>query len=82
VYSCIGGVMADTNTQEKKQLTTEELVNIANGQNAQIKQMDLMIKDLSNKIAKVEVQNSQLKAIIESIAPVQKADDVKTTEEE
>lgn len=44
--------------------------------------MDLIIKDLSNKIAKVEVQNSQLKAIIESIAPVQKADDVKTTEEE
>lgn len=82
MYSCIGGVMADTNTQEKKQLTTEELVNIANGQNAQIKQMDMMIKDLSNKIAKVEVQNSQLKAIIESIAPVQKADDVKATEEE
>lgn len=82
MYSCIGGVMANTNTQEKKQLTTEELVNIANGQNAQIKQMDMMIKDLSNKIAKVEVQNSQLKAIIESIAPVQKADDVKATEEE
>lgn len=82
MYSCIGGVMANTNTQEKKQLTTEELVNIANGQNAQIKQMDMMIKDLSNKIAKVEVQNSQLRAIIETIAPVQKADDVKATEEE
>ena len=74
--------MTDNNAQEKTQLTTEELVNIANGQNAQIKQMDSMIKDLSSKIANVEVQNSQLKAIIETLVPKQKqADDVATEEE-
>jgi len=74
--------MTDNNAQEKTQLTTEELVNIANGQNAQIKQMDSMIKDLSTKIANAEVQNSQLKAIIETLVPKQKqADDVATEEE-
>jgi len=74
--------MTDNNAQEKTQLSTEELVNIANGQNAQIKQMDSMIKDLSTKIANVEVQNSQLKAIIETLVPKQKqADDVATEEE-
>lgn len=74
--------MTDNNAEEKTQLTTEELVNIANGQNAQIKQMDSMIKDLSTKIANVEVQNSQLKAIIETLVPKQKqADDVATEEE-
>tara|TARA_R100000005_G_C4793852_1_gene89205 strand:- start:144 stop:365 length:222 start_codon:yes stop_codon:yes gene_type:complete len=73
--------MANNNTQENKQLTTEELVNIANGQNARIKQMDIMIQDLSSKIAKVEVQNSQLKAIIETVAGAQQADDVATEEE-
>jgi len=74
--------MTDNNAEEKTQLSTEELVNIANGQNAQIKQMDSMIKDLSTKIANVEVQNSQLKAIIETLVPKQKqADDVVTEEE-
>jgi len=74
--------MTDNNAKEKTQLSTEELVNIANGQNAQIKQMDSMIKDLSTKIANVEVQNSQLKAIIETLVPKQKqADDVVTEEE-
>ena len=44
--------------------------------------MDSMIKDLSTKIANVEVQNSQLKAIIETLVPKQKqADDVVTEEE-
>jgi len=74
--------MTDNNAQEKTQLTTEELVNIANGQNAQIKQMDSMIKDLSTKIANAEVQNSQLKAIIETLVPKQKQADDVTTEEE
>lgn len=82
MYYSIGGVMTDNNAEEKTQLSTEELVNIANGQNAQIKQMDSMIKDLSTKIANVEVQNSQLKAIIETLVPKQKqADDVVTEEE-
>lgn len=82
MYYSIGGVMTDNNAKEKTQLSTEELVNIANGQNAQIKQMDSMIKDLSTKIANVEVQNSQLKAIIETLVPKQKqADDVVTEEE-
>jgi len=82
VYYSIGGVMTDNNAKENTQLSTEELVNIANGQNAQIKQMDSMIKDLSTKIANVEVQNSQLKAIIETLVPKQKqADDVVTEEE-
>jgi hypothetical protein len=74
--------MTDNNAEEKTQLSTEELVNIANGQNAQIKQMDSMIKDLSTKIANVEVQNSQLKAIIETLVPKQKQVDDVVTEEE
>ncbi len=56
---------------QKQQLTTEQLVEIANGLNAQVKQMDMMIKDLGSKVAAKEVENSQLKAIVQSLAPKQ-----------
>lgn len=56
---------------QKQQLTTEQLVEIANGLNAQVKQMDMMIKDLGSKVAAKEVENSQLKAIVQTLAPKQ-----------
>lgn len=63
---------------QKKQLSTEQLVEIANGLNAQVRQMDMMIKDLGNKVAQKEVENSQLRAIVNSLA---KQPEVKTEEE-
>ena len=37
--------------------------------------MNAMVKDLGAKIAKVEVENSQLKAIVQQLAPKPEADD-------
>ncbi len=57
------------NAEERTELTTEQLVQIANQLQSQNRQMDAMIKDLGTKIAQKEVENSQLKAIVESIRP-------------
>lgn len=54
--------------EEKVELSTEQLVQIANNLQGQVKQMDAMIKDLANKVAQKEVENSQLKAIVQSFA--------------
>ena len=54
--------------EEKVELSTEQLVQIANNLQGQVKQMDAMIKDLGNKVAQKEVENSQLKAIVQSFA--------------
>ena len=54
--------------EEKVELSTEQLVTIANQLQGQVKQMDAMIKDLANKVAQKEVENSQLKAIVQSFA--------------
>jgi len=67
---------------EKKQLTTEELVNIANGLQAQVKQLNAMVQDLGSKVAAKEVQNSQLKAIIDSLTAAQQAQADDVSEEE
>lgn len=60
--------MAD---DEKVELSTEQLVQIANQLQGQVKQMDAMIKDLGNKVAQKEVENSQLRAVVQQIADVQ-----------
>jgi hypothetical protein len=49
---------------EGKELGMEDLVKIANSLNAQVQQQNLMIRDLGDKVAKKEVENSQLRAAI------------------
>jgi hypothetical protein len=58
---------------QKEQLSTEQLVEIANSLNAQVKQMDMMIKDLGSKVAQKEVENSQLKAIVQIMSGAKSA---------
>ena len=73
--------MEESQNQEKVQLSTEQLVEIANSLQAQNNQMNAMVKDLGAKIAKVEVENSQLKAIVQQLAPKPEADDAIKEEE-
>ena len=54
--------------EEKVELSTEQLVTIANQLQAQVKQLDAMVKDLGNKVAQKEVENSQLRALVQQIA--------------
>lgn len=49
---------------EGRELSAEELVKIANSLNTQVQQQNLMIRDLGDKVAKKEVENSQLRAAI------------------
>ena len=72
--------MEESQNAEKVQLSTEELVQIANSLQAQNNQMNAMVKDLGAKIAKIEVENSQLKAIVQQLAP--KPADGRNQEEE
>tara|TARA_B100000029_G_C17555696_1_gene951624 strand:+ start:1161 stop:1370 length:210 start_codon:yes stop_codon:yes gene_type:complete len=58
--------------EEKVELSTEELVNIANQLQGQVKQLDAMVKDLGNKVAQKEVENSQLRAIVGQVVGSQK----------
>ena len=60
--------MEEYMAEEKVELSTEQLVQIANQLQGQVKQMDAMIKDLANKVAQKEVENSQLKAIVQTFA--------------
>ena len=48
--------MEESQNAEKVQLSTEELVQIANSLQAQNNQMNAMVKDLGAKIAKIEVE--------------------------
>ena len=61
-------------SEEQRELTSDELVSIAN-------QLNLVIKDLSDKLSKKELEASQLRAIITTITGQPKADDG-TLEEE
>ena len=56
--------MAEEQNSEGRELSTEELVKIANSLNTQVQQQNLMIRDLGDKVAKKEVENSQLRAAI------------------
>ncbi len=74
--------MEESQNSEKVQLSTEQVVEIANSLQQQVNQMDLMIKDLGAKVAQKEVENSQLKAIVKSIRGAKpQADDGKHEEE-
>ena len=68
-------------SDEQRELTSDELVNIANQLNAQVNQLNLVIKDLSDKLSKKELEASQLRAIITTMTGQPKADDG-TLEEE
>lgn len=74
-------IMEQSQDSEKVQLSTEQLVEIANSLQQQVKQMDLMIKDLGAKVAQKEVENSQLKAIVQSMRGAQPQADDGTEEE-
>tara|TARA_B100000131_G_C17869657_1_gene513657 strand:- start:268 stop:489 length:222 start_codon:yes stop_codon:yes gene_type:complete len=73
--------MEESQDSEKVQLSTEQLVEIANSLQQQVNQMDLMIKDLGAKVAQKEVENSQLKAIVQSMRGAQPQADDGTEEE-
>ena len=64
---------------EKVELTTEQLVNIANQLQNQVKQANAVIQDLSSKIATREVENSNLRAVVNQITG--QAQQTKTEEE-
>jgi|TARA_Y100001936_G_scaffold133120_1_gene130224 hypothetical protein len=68
-------------SDEQRELTSDELVNIANQLNAQVNQLNLVIKDLSDKLSKKEVEASQLRAIITTMTGQPKADDGSLEEE-
>jgi len=57
--------------EEKVELSTEQLVNIANQLQGQVKQLDAMVKDLGNKVAQKEVENSQLRAVVQQLVGAQ-----------
>lgn len=78
--------MAEEQNPEGRELSTEELVKIANSLNTQVQQQNLMIRDLGDKVAKKEVENSQLRAAITQLqarggAPAPAADGGITEEE-
>ena len=68
--------------EEKRQLSSEEIVQIVQNQ-AQIEQLNLMVKDLGNKVSQKEVENSQLRAAIQQITGQRQAqaDDTQAEEE-
>lgn len=69
--------------EEKRQLSSEEIVQIVQNQAAQIDQLNIMIKDLGGKVSQKEVENSQLRAAIQQIAgQQQKAQADETSSEE
>ena len=69
--------------EEKRQLSSEEIVQIVQNQAAQIEQLNLMVKDLGNKVSQREVENSQLRAAIQQITGQRQAqaDDTQAAEE-
>ena len=68
-------------SDEQRELTSEELVNVANQLNAQVNQLNLVVKDLSHKLSKKELEASQLRAIITTMTGQPKADDGSLEEE-
>ena len=45
-------------SEENRELTSTELTQIANQLNAQVSQLNLVVKDLSDKLSRKEVENS------------------------
>lgn len=68
--------------EEKRQLSSEEIIQMINQLQSQVRSQNLVIKDLGDKVAAREVENSNLRAVLTQIQnSQQKADDVKTEEE-
>ena len=70
-------------SEENSELTSTELTQIANQLNSQVSQLNLVVKDLSDKLSRKEVENSQLRAIVTQITGQQQqtAGDVESEEE-
>ena len=56
------------NSEEKVQLETTQLVEIANNLQSSNRQLSLMVKDLGDKVAAKEIENSRLKALVTQFA--------------
>lgn len=69
-------------SEDKRQLSSEEIVQIVQNQSAQIDQLNLMVKDLGNKVSQKEVENSQLRAAIQQITGQMKQTQADDTQEE
>lgn len=68
--------------EEQRQLSNEEVVNIINQLQSQVKTQGLIIKDLGDKVAAKELENSNLRAVLTQMqSSQQKADDAPTEEE-
>ena len=65
--------------EEKRQLSSEEIIQMINQLQSQVRSQNLVIKDLGDKVAAREVENSNLRAVLTQIQnSQQKADYVKT----
>jgi len=68
--------------EEQRQLSNEEIVNLVNQLQSQVKTQGLVIKDLGDKVAAKEMENSNLRAVLTQIQSSQvKADDAPMEEE-
>jgi len=68
--------------EEQRQLSNEEVVNIINQLQSQVRTQGLVIKDLGDKVAAKELENSNLRAVLTQIqSSQQKADDAPMEEE-
>lgn len=68
--------------EEQRQLSNEEVVNIINQLQSQVKTQGLVIKDLGDKVAAKELENSNLRAVLTQMqGSQQKADDAPMEEE-
>ena len=69
-------------TEEQRQLSSEEIIALVNQLQSQVRTQGLVIKDLSDKVAAKELENSNLRAVLTQIQGTkQKADDAPTEEE-
>jgi len=68
--------------EEQRQLSNEEIVNLVNQLQSQVKTQGLVIKDLGDKVAAKEMENSNLRAVLTQIQSSQvRADDAPMEEE-
>lgn len=68
--------------KEQRQLSNEEIVNLVNQLQSQVKTQGLVIKDLGDKVAAKEMENSNLRAVLTQIQSSQvRADDAPMEEE-
>jgi len=68
--------------EEQRQLSNEEIVNLVNQLQSQVKTQGLVIKDLGDKVAAKEMENSNLRAVLTQIQSSQAIADDAPMEEE